>query len=437
MNPGIVPGFMLNPKASSDRTADLQNRRFHKIGTVWNTKKFSKGRGFGGIAVFLRERSGIDVTIVHEDARKQFLVLQIREGNSFAFICAAYLAPWGSPAYAKLEEGTDPMLEITKVLLHFRNRGPVFVLGDFNSRSGVCQGEGWVEAGNSSWRDPEATDDWTRTSEDEGSTRLTRSFLQFINVCGLMILNGTRFFPLTGTYTCNTNNEQSVVDYLMVTEDARNRVIEFSFEPFLPESDHRPLLCTLSGFTRVHARSQTAQEHHVVWDAELQKKYSLRLSELTGDTEPSAGDVVRLVKQVEKEVFSFRVGLRTTWFDQECKEARSQALLAIEDHRANAFKQYNQLIKTKKRAFLRTCQLTLTEELKKDPTLFWKRLRSSKLPTELCNSDLREYVSQLYFFPNAGVMSPVGEVACLFTEAEVARELTCLNSGKALDLDGM
>ncbi|KAL3687803.1 hypothetical protein R1sor_014112 [Riccia sorocarpa] len=74
---------------------------FTRIVTVWNKKRFQLGRGFGGLAVWCRNRLGIKVTVEHSDVRNQFICLQLHEGRSKGFLIFTYFAPLGSPAYER------------------------------------------------------------------------------------------------------------------------------------------------------------------------------------------------------------------------------------------------------------------------------------------------------------------------------------------------
>ncbi|KAL3683261.1 hypothetical protein R1sor_001283 [Riccia sorocarpa] len=52
----------------------------------------------------------------------------------------------------------------------------------------------------------------------------------------------------TRLYTCNTAVGDSVVDYLLASDAGRVLIEDFVLEPFVPESDHRPIRFSLRGF---------------------------------------------------------------------------------------------------------------------------------------------------------------------------------------------
>ncbi|KAL3700000.1 hypothetical protein R1sor_018022 [Riccia sorocarpa] len=81
------------------------------------------------------------------------------------------------------------------------------------------------------------------------------------------------------------------------------------------------------------------------------------------------------------------------------------------DSQLEAFKVYRKYVRAQKRKFIRAQQHVMTEELKREPQLFWQRLRPQRLQTELDALELGEYVRTLYFFPEVDAMpAPVGDI---------------------------
>ncbi|KAL3677233.1 hypothetical protein R1sor_027181 [Riccia sorocarpa] len=236
-------------------TSGITIPEFSRVAAVWNKKRFCRGRGFGGIAIYIRQNLGLDFEVECLDPEKHFIGLRFGSDNTLAFLFAAYYPPWDSPSYsADMREGDGPMLHLAKEILKIKDLGPVWVCGDFNSRSRTAQGIPVEEVGEVPWHQ-EMTVPWARISEDTGVNRLTEHFLRL--------------------------------------------------------------------------------------------------------------------------------------------------------------------------------------ELMRDPELFWKRMRPERRKSELGLGELRDYVRKLYFFPGMESMPISNGAACEFTEAEVARELARLGSGKALDLKGL
>ncbi|KAL3677048.1 hypothetical protein R1sor_026996 [Riccia sorocarpa] len=172
--------------------ASVEILGFVRIVAVWNKKRFQRGRGFGGLAIWSRNRLGVKITVAHVDARKQFICLQLQEGRSKGFLVFTYFAPLGSPAYVALEEGADPLFELTRKVCRWSEEGPVWLAGDFNSRSMSMHGVAVQELGSQLWKRAGSDEVLERVSEDEGRNNLTNFFMQFVNSCGLTILNGSR-----------------------------------------------------------------------------------------------------------------------------------------------------------------------------------------------------------------------------------------------------
>ncbi|KAL3683233.1 hypothetical protein R1sor_001255 [Riccia sorocarpa] len=177
---------------------------FQQVGAVWNQKRFAKGRGFGGITVYVRDNLGLDSEIEFADTHKRFLCLKLSKNNSQAFIFIVYFSPKGSPVYGS--DTDNPMLELAREIRRMCDRGPVWVCGDFNSRTGVNQGSLIDETGEAIWsgNGNGQEDIWSRSSKDLGTNLFSEFFLQLVNICGMTILNGSRQFESTGEFTCTT-----------------------------------------------------------------------------------------------------------------------------------------------------------------------------------------------------------------------------------------
>ncbi|KAL3687804.1 hypothetical protein R1sor_014113 [Riccia sorocarpa] len=113
---------------------------FVNLISVWNPKRMAKGRGFGGIAVWIRESLSSTVTVEVVDVLKQFIILRLDRSKQTSFLVVAYYAPAGAPIYAA-GDGGSPFMALSRLIIEFQEKGRVFVVGDFNSRSGLAQGE--------------------------------------------------------------------------------------------------------------------------------------------------------------------------------------------------------------------------------------------------------------------------------------------------------
>ncbi|KAL3680807.1 hypothetical protein R1sor_023763 [Riccia sorocarpa] len=153
--------------------------------------------------------------------------------------------------------------------------------------------------------------------------------------------------------------------------------------------------------------------------------------------QPSPEAVVNLITQAAAEAFKRREVSSDTWFDSECKTLRGQAMSVGAEERHAAFRTYKNHIKSKKRRFLKERQQSLIRELAGKPWLFWRRLRAKRLSSDLCEEELRKYVAELYYFPEAQAIHQDEGEPCVFTMEEVEQAITHLGTGKAADLLGL
>ncbi|KAL3681080.1 hypothetical protein R1sor_024036 [Riccia sorocarpa] len=101
---------------------------FQRICTVWNDKRFTKGRGFGRLVVWRCTQIQVDVSVEVEDVKKQFVCLGSRCKPSFLLV--AYFAPLGASVYDKMDSG-NPVSAFTSTVCRYSEKGPLWVVGDF------------------------------------------------------------------------------------------------------------------------------------------------------------------------------------------------------------------------------------------------------------------------------------------------------------------
>ncbi|KAL3682952.1 hypothetical protein R1sor_000974 [Riccia sorocarpa] len=238
---------VITTKHDADMLIDIPG--FVLTTEVCNPRKHAKGRGFGGIAVWIRTLVAPMVSIERVDVNWQFLCVKLGTDKQLAgFLIAAYFAPQGAPVYETLGTLADPFDSLTQVITSLEEIGPVWVLGDFNTRTSNLQGA--TSEGEPIWRSYDSSNVWVRSAEDTGRNEFTDLFLQLVMAGGLTILNGVARFPSSGGYTFTSAAGNSTVDYLLASKHAREIIESFMIGTLAPESDHRPLICSFSGFQR-------------------------------------------------------------------------------------------------------------------------------------------------------------------------------------------
>ncbi|KAL3677884.1 hypothetical protein R1sor_020840 [Riccia sorocarpa] len=210
--------------------------------------------------------------------------------------------------------------------------------------------------------------------------------MQFAAAGGLTIINGTAPFPDTQSVTCRTHNGSSTMDFLLACKSALDRILDFSFGPFSPELDHRPLRCTLMGFEREIRRQYRRSKVGVCLDVTKRHQYETTLMNKLNGRELTSGTLANIITGVAKEVFTAKQPRDKGWFDEDCRVARSKAMSAVDQR--TAFRQYNNFIRARKRRFICQHQRVLVGELMKCPKTFWQRFRSRIILPELKAEDL-------------------------------------------------
>ncbi|KAL3693696.1 hypothetical protein R1sor_007347 [Riccia sorocarpa] len=367
---------------------------FSRVQTIFNSKRHSQGRGFGGIIIWARDGIGVNIQVELTDPDNQFICLRLSDEDPSFFIIA-YFAPVGAPAEKLPEVGSLP------------------------------------------WSQLEELHDESRRSDDVVVNRMGEYFLQFASVCGLSVLNGTHQFPDTHGFTFTSPGGSSVIDYMLVSDTAWRRVSSFRLGPFVPESDHCPLFCEISGFrTRRRMRRVLVDRGWSTWNAASKTRYAELVNAKL--QEDHSDNMVKISEFLVSMAGKVRHKSKDQpWFTSECSQARQKAISSPPEVKHEEFRAYKNLIKAKRREFVRKQQLLLAEELSREPRLFWTRLKTKQKGSELGDQELLGYVGRLYSFNDVEVMPYPEGPTCLFSVQEVTFAVNKLSTGKAADLQGL
>ena len=108
---------------------------FECIGSVFNAKVDGKGRGYGGIAPYIRTHLQSMASIEHKDSNNQFLVLRLQTKGTSSFIFATYFAPLNMPIYKRgIVDASNPFASLSENVHALKSPGDVWLLRDFNAR---------------------------------------------------------------------------------------------------------------------------------------------------------------------------------------------------------------------------------------------------------------------------------------------------------------
>ena len=416
---------------------------FECIGSIFNAKVGGKGRGYGGIAAYVRIHLQSMASIEHKDSNNQFLVLKLQTKGTPSFIFATYFAPLNMPIYKRgIVDASNPFASLSESVHALKSQGDVWLVGDFNARILNEQFSSLEELGAPTWSSKEVLDTkWLRSSLDEKTNQMAPYFLQFGATCGLRIVNGISRFPLSSDFTFVSQQGCSTIDYLLATVESASKLVEFKILELQPESCHRPLVFHLHLFVPYRSRqAKKSQGQRLILDSSKMDLFRLEVESLLS-TKSNMLDLVEVVAKASTRVFSTRLCSKhkqgKEWYDKECIEARKKAIAQEGDHKLLALRRYSTLTKQKKRRFLRQHQQVLCKEFEECPQLFWKRLQARKGGSCLAQDALVSYVESLYYFPDAQAMPlEVGD-AIQFSEKEISSQLSRMQNGKAIDIHGL
>ncbi|KAL3693699.1 hypothetical protein R1sor_007350 [Riccia sorocarpa] len=221
----------------------------------------------------------------------------VQDKTSTAALVFAYFAPAGAPVYDNLD-GEDPFLAISRVVTQIE--GACWVFGDFNSRTESLQSS---KVSLDPLGEDCSNEVWKRDSADQEKNRLTTSFMQFVEVCDLTILNGIHKFPESSGYTYIGETGQSVVDYLLASNSGRERVRHFKVEAQLPESDHCALWCSIEGFSKNSTSRKGQYRPGIYLDKSLRDQYKQKLALSLQQAEPSSDGIAGTIADVARSTF--------------------------------------------------------------------------------------------------------------------------------------
>ena len=179
---------------------------------------------------------------------------------------------------------------------------------------------------------------------------------------------------MVGSYTYSCRNGSSVVDYLLLQETDFHKVENFRVADFNEFSDHSPITFSIK-CSNVTKHNQHYEFTRYKWNDEFRDIFRKRLIErlpdfnrvtLNVDTEDrdsvnnSVNSFTDIIKEAADPLFSRqysgmkKVEYRTTtnkrvaWFDDDCKEAKSEYMDALKTFNRSKTEENRQLMCQKK-----------------------------------------------------------------------------------------
>ena len=427
--------FIYETWASSETDLSLNNYIVHNFNREFQHRHAK--RNSGGLALYYRECLKDGITIVKQDLNT---MVWIKLDKSFfhvdndIYICGVYL--WGedSPAYHIINVDLFDTLENNISI--FDALGDVYICGDFNSRVGLKRDYIAFDDNNSFIDDDNYTPDitMTRASLDNKCNSFGQKLLDLCKGACMRIVNGRLGDDFgVGNFTFISSQGMSLIDYLLAKECNFARLSRFTILPINEWSDHCPMQFALfcnnpvnelyyddeivkwnDNFKSIFRTSLIAKLpllNNIITDVNLNKQ---SVSSAVRDFTAVMREVTDplFVKHVTRKPFSnfsdVPLGNRKEWFDKDCDDARNRYL-----HAQNAFyqnkseknrmylccrkKEYKNLIRIKKRLFVRRkiCEIEKLKSCK--PKQFWKHFKKpkGKVDGNVSLNQFYSYFSQL------------------------------------------
>ena len=255
----------------------------------------------------------------------------------------------------------------------------MFVVGDYNARVGngakkdyiVC--DRFVEDIDDDAYEPDIP--LARRSLDNGFNAQGVKLLDLCKATSVCIANGRLGDDhMVGSYTYSCRNGSSVIDYLLLQETDFHKVENFRVADFNEFSDHSPIAFSIK-CSNVTKHNQHYEFTRYKWNDEFRDIFRKRLIErlpdfnrvtLNVDTEDresvnnSVNSFTDIIKEAADPLFSRqysgmkKVEYRTTtnkpaaWFDDDCKEAKSEYMDALKTFNRSKTEENRQLMCQKK-----------------------------------------------------------------------------------------
>lgn len=442
----------------------------------------------GGIAVYCKPDilNGIDVI---KEIKSGIVLIKLRKEFFFKdediYICFVYI-PHEKSSYYNVHD-CDFFETIDNIVLEYKEKGNVFVCGDFNSRVGLLND--LLDFDNldryiGSVRHDEIPTIPKRCSMDKTVNNFGKKFIQTCYNTELTLFNGRLGNDPNGKFTFCTSNGRSVNDYLLVSPICYNLVKNFDVLGINEFSDHSPLFFEIDMKVRSQAGNNVKVHRYIKWNDEKVGQYKQKLREKQNDmTElvrniENTDSVNHAVREITSIIYdcAFNVFGKTfvenganvinkridnEWFDNDCKVARDNFHSTrnfFQRHPSDINRQiyissrnnYNKAKRTAKFKFKRSQGHELSRLAKVNPRQFWSKVRPKRKSKCVANIDtmyehfknilgseqceLSNEIKTLIDSININELH-VEELDADITDTEIINAIKSLNRGKSTGCD--
>jgi exonuclease III len=382
-------------------------------------------RPSGGIAVLIKNNLVKFVEI--EKASEYVMWIKIKQtSNPPILISGTYIPPHGSTVYLNtnvydiyntLQQDIANYLKITPF---------ISVCGDFNSRTGkLCDYEKIIVGKDSNLvnnvirSQPSSRNkasNWhskDRQTKDPTHNAFGKELIQLCKTSNMRIMNGFLNEKQSNAFTCYAPLGESVVDYLICTQEMADLINNFNICSKLVESDHTPMSFELNidiqspdcrGSSKAKATTSSHKRFCYIFDVAKVEEYKNNLrSEYSRDSLNHASDhmfegadsdtvinsVYNYLEGSIKQTFKKKYSKSVTntfpsnaWYDTECKIARKTANQYAKTHdlslptNSEQYKslqrKYKGIVQRKKRLYQNQNREKLSQMHTTNQTSCWK-----------------------------------------------------------------
>jgi exonuclease III len=437
----------------SNEKDNIQIEGFHVTCNHRDKLKQAK-KHFGGVIVAIKKDIKKGVKIVNVSKSDEITIKLRKDFFNFdkdLFVKGVYIPPVNS-TYSKrvrqLPNHVNRFEQLKTDVINDIGDSNYIVMGDMNGRTGVEDDGGGFDGVNN--------DHLPITNEIGASTSLLsrkscddtckidvhgREILDLCKETGLRILNGRKFGDIKGNFTCVTPRGKSVIDYALADYEIYNNIKYFSVNGNLNGlSDHCKIeLCIRGNFKRV---TEPTVKHKMLpkvkWNDDRKVKYIEHINEpgvsekivlirhLIEESTKSVDDILDLIYDsfdgimktvfpVKKHTQNKKKVMRKKWYDKDCNRMKNEVKYLCRQMNKNPYdksihhkyqimvKNYNKLLRFKKRKFTNDVLERLENMRSNNPKEYWKLFNDLKKEEEnkevgsvISINEWKEYLSKLF-----------------------------------------
>ena len=226
-------------------------------------------RPSGGLIIYIREQYQKGVKKVKNDI--DCLIWLKFDKNFFQiqndiYLAVTYIAPENSPVHSVYEIDIFQKLQLD--ISYYKEKGKVFVCGDLNCRT-ASKADYIENDRHIFFQDSDDVDvPLQRISMDHGANRFEEFLLDVCKAVNMRIVNGRLFNDKAiGKFTCTMHNGESVVDYLLTSQEDFAELSHFSINDFNIYSNHAPISFINFRIANIDPREETRTS----WQSESKK----------------------------------------------------------------------------------------------------------------------------------------------------------------------